>query len=354
MAKPALGRGLSALLGGKPPGAAGGPASPAAGGTPSGAVHGGLQGITATEVSAPTVAPAEGGVGPVSESSGTGVVPVTGEVMLGQGVAKVAVGRVRPSTLQPRREFPGESLRELADSIREQGILQPLVVRRQGDGFELIAGERRWRAAQMIGLTEVPVVLREADDSTALELMLVENLQREGLNPMDEAQGYAELMERFRLTQDSVATKVGRSRAAVANALRLLKLPSAVQDRLRDGRVSTGHAKVILGLPKADLQESVALKVVEESLSVRQTEEWVARLSGSEPATSTPKDPSGRGPGAVTVRDPHIAALEDKLRQRFGTKVAIRYRKGRGQIDIRFFSDDELERVLEIVGVRLD
>jgi len=275
-------------------------------------------------------------------------------VALGQGVAKVAVGRVRPSSLQPRRDFPTESLRELSDSIREQGILQPLVVRSQGEFFELIAGERRWRAAQLAGLTEVPVVLREADDSTALELMLVENLQREGLNPMDEAQGYAELIERFRLTQESVATKVGRSRAAVSNALRLLKLPSMVQDGLRDGRVSTGHAKVILGLAKPELQELVARKVSEGSLSVRQTEEWVARLGAEAvPPTGTTK-PTPRGPEPVTVRDPHIADLEDRLRQRFGTKVAIRYRQGRGQIDIRFFSDDELERVLEIVGVRLD
>jgi ParB family chromosome partitioning protein len=333
MAKPALGRGLSALLGGKAPGTA---ATSVA--TTSTAASG--------PVALPEVEPARPAAAPVA------VDPVG--VALGQGVAKVAVGRVRPSSLQPRREFPAESLQELSNSIREQGILQPLVVRAQGEFYELIAGERRWRAAQLAGLTEVPVVLREADDSTALELMLVENLQREGLNPMDEAQGYAELIERFQLTQESVATKVGRSRAAVTNALRLLKLPAKVQDGLRDGRVSTGHAKVILGLPQADLQEMVAKRVTEESLSVRQTEEWVARLGAEAmPPAGTPKVPS-RGPAPVTVRDPHIAALEDRLRQRLGTKVAIRYQKGRGQIDIRFFSDDELERVLEIVGVRLD
>lgn len=259
--------------------------------------------------------------------------------------------RIKPSSLQPRREFPAETLGELADSIREQGILQPLVVRRQGDFFELIAGERRWRAAQLVGLSEVPVVLRDADDSTALELMLVENLQREGLNPMDEAQGYAELIERFHLKQESVATKVGRSRAAVANALRLLKLPAPVQEGLRHGRVSTGHAKVILGLPTPDLQEWVAKKVSDESLSVRQTEEWVSRLGSETPTTPGAGKPVGRGSEPVTVRDPHIASLEDRLRQRLGTKVALRYRQGRGQIDIRFFSDEELERVLEILGV---
>lgn len=336
MAKPALGRGLSALLGGKAPGGA---AAATPGSTAASAVVGATAGASVAAVPGPEPTP------PVVDAVG---------VVLGQGVAKVAVARVRPSSLQPRRDFPAASLQELSDSIREQGILQPLVVRAQGEFFELIAGERRWRAAQMAGLTEVPVVLREADDTTALELMLVENLQREGLNPMDEAQGYAELIERFRLTQESVATKVGRSRAAVANALRLLKLPTKVQAGLREGRVSTGHAKVILGLPQADLQEMVAKKVTEEALSVRQTEEWVARLGAEAAAPVGTTKVTSRGPEPVTVRDPHIAALEDRLRQRLGTKVAIRYQKGRGQIDIRFFSDDELERVLEIVGVRLD
>ncbi len=336
MAKPALGRGLSALLGGKPSGPASSPAP-----------------LTGAEMALNT-----GSVLPVGLAGAAGAIPGNGVVAVEQGVAKVSVERVRPSALQPRRDFPEESLKELADSIREQGILQPLVVRRQGEFFELIAGERRWRAAQRAGLLEVPVVLREADDATALEWMLVENLQREGLNPMDEAQGYAELIERFHLTQEAVSAKVGRSRAAVANALRLLKLSAPVQERLRGGQVSTGHAKVLLALPDALQQERVALRISKESLSVRQTEEWVGRLlaesTPTNPSSSTSTSTSHHPPGPVTVRDPHIEALEDRLRQRFGTKVALRYRQGRGQIDIRFFSDDELERVLEIVGVRLD
>ncbi len=341
MAKPALGRGLSALLGGKGPGAVA-PPSPAGSGA---ATPGGPGTPVPADAQNPSPTPPPG--------SGSATDPSTAPAggTTGPGVNRVAVDRIKPSSLQPRREFPGESLRELADSIREQGILQPLVVRRQGEFLELIAGERRWRAAQLAGLTDVPVVLREADDSTALELMLVENLQREGLNPLDEAQGYAELIERFHLKQEAVATKVGRSRAAVANSLRLLKLPTSVQEGLRQGRVSTGHAKVILGLPTSDLQERVAKKVSDESLSVRQTEEWVSRLNSEAPTPSGAGKPSGRGSEPVTVRDPHIADLEDRLRQRFGTKVALRYRQGRGQIDIRFFSDDELERVLEILGV---
>jgi ParB family chromosome partitioning protein len=265
-------------------------------------------------------------------------------------VERVPVGRVCPSALQPRRGFPAETLQELADSIREQGILQPLVVRKRGEEFELIAGERRWRAAQLAGLAQVPVIVREADDATVLEWMLVENLQREGLNPIDEAQGYAELIEKFQLTQDSVATKVGRSRAAVANALRLLRLTPAVTGFLREGRLSAGHAKVLLGLADPSLQGEAAQQVVKGGLSVRQSEELVARLSASPPAV-----PAGeRAPGAVTVRDPHIAAVEDKLRQRLGTRVTVRYKQGRGQIDIRFFSDQELERFLEIVGVQVE
>jgi ParB family chromosome partitioning protein len=327
MAKPVLGRGLSALLGGKPsgsaasaPGVSGGSAAPVPPVDPAAAV---------IPAGPPTPRPAE----------------------------RVAVDRIRPSSLQPRREFPAGTLQELADSIREQGILQPLVVRPRGGHLELIAGERRWRAAQLAGLTDVPVVVREADDTTALELMLVENLQREDLNPVDEAQGYHELIERFQLTQDAVATRVGRSRASVANALRLLKLPSPVQGLLREGRLSTGHAKVLLGLSDSDRQSHAAERVVSEGLSVRQSEELVARLSvpvaapEAAAASAASQQTAASVAAAVAVRDPHVASMEDRLRQRLGTKVNLRYKQGRGQIDIRFFSDDELERVLEILGV---
>lgn len=297
----------------------------------------------------PPASPASAPVPPAGSASAAASTAAAESVPAGPRVEKVPVGRVCPSSLQPRRDFPAESLAELADSIRQQGILQPLVVRRQGEKLELIAGERRWRASQLAGLTEVPVIVREADDTTALELMLVENLQREDLNPVDEAQGYAELMERFRLTQDLVATKVGRSRAAVANALRLLRLPTAVQGLLREGKISTGHAKVLLGLTGLALQSEAAERVVKEGLSVRQAEELVARMTAPEPAPEP-----GRPPGAAIARDPHVMEVEDRLRQRLGTKVTLRYKQGRGQIDIRFYSDDELERFLDLVGARPD
>jgi ParB family chromosome partitioning protein len=261
-------------------------------------------------------------------------------------VASVALHRIRPCPFQPRKEFSADTLRELADSIREQGIVQPLIVRPKDGGFELIAGERRWRAAQLAGLAEAPVIIREADDAAVLELALIENLQRENLNPVEEAQGLAQLIEQFHLRQEDAAVKVGKSRVAVANALRLLKLPPAVIDHLRNGRLSVGHAKVILALPSAAEQSRAAEETIRDALSVRQTEELIARWQSppAVPARST-------APKAPATRDVHVAAVEARLQERLGTKVTLRYRQGRGAVEIRFFNDDDLERILQIVGV---
>jgi len=263
-------------------------------------------------------------------------------------VQRVPLERVRPSPFQPRKEFSAESLRELADSIKEQGIVQPLIVREQSGHFELIAGERRWRASQLLGLAEVPVIVRLADDRAVLELALIENLQRENLNPLEEAHGYAQLIEQFNLKQDEVAGRVGKSRAAVANALRLLKLPLSIQAHVRENRLSVGHAKVILGLISEKLQTTAAERVLKEALNVRQTEELVARLQARE--TTPPKTTAPIMPPA----DAHLADLENRLRERLGTKVQLRYSQGKGSVDIAFFSDQELQRVLEILGVNAD
>lgn len=263
-------------------------------------------------------------------------------------VLRVPLTRIRPSPHQPRKDFTPETLRELADSIREQGIVQPLIVREQPDHLELIAGERRWRAAQLIGLAEVPVILRVADDRTVLELALIENLQRENLNAIEEAQGYSQLMIQFELTQELVATKVGRSRAVVANALRLLRLPSDVQAYVRDGRISVGHAKVILGLASPELQALAADRVIREGLNVRQVEELVARMQSQSPAAKSSK-------GKPTpIKDANVSSIENRIRERVGTKVNLRYSKGKGALEIRFFSDDELERILQLLGVKTD
>ena len=229
-------------------------------------------------------------------------------------------------------------------------MVQPLIVRERGDTYELIAGERRWRAAQMLGLMDVPVIVREADDRTVLELALIENLQRENLNPIEEAQGYFQLIEQFQLKQEDVAGKVGKNRATVANALRLLKLAPEIQEYVRQGRLSAGHAKVILALESADLQKLAAERTIKEALSVRQTEEWVAHLQ-NRPLKSAATQPAQ---ASLAVRDPQIADLENRLKQRLGTKVFLRYRQGKGAVEIRFFNDADLERILQILGLNLD
>ena len=310
MSKPALGRGLSALLGG-------------------GAV---------VAKSAPAPAP-------------SAAVSLPPPAPVGVQVRSVAIARVRPCAFQPRKDFTADALRELADSIQAQGILSPLIVRPLGDNFELIAGERRWRAAQLVGLKEVPILVREADDRTVVELALIENLQRENLNPIEEALGYAQLIEQFQLTQETAAAKVGKSRAVVANALRLLKLPPELQAYLRHGQLSVGHAKVILGLTGAAEQKLAVERVLKDGLNVRQTEDLVARLQQSSTQAPT-KAASGSKP--APPRDVHTASLENKLQECFGTKVAVRYRKGKGAVEIRFFNDDDLERILQIAGVKVD
>jgi ParB family chromosome partitioning protein len=263
-------------------------------------------------------------------------------------ILRVPLARLRPCPLQPRKDFPEETLRELADSIREQGIVQPLIVREQGGFLELIAGERRWRAAQLAGLTEVPVIVREADDRAVLELALIENLQRENLNALEEAQGYAQLASQFQLTQEEIAVKVGKSRAAVANALRLLKLTPLLQDFLRDGRLSVGHAKVLLGLDDLKHQQHLAERAIKESLNVRQTEKLVARLLLRPPAERR------HAPELPPLADAHIAGLENQLRERFGTKVSLHYQQGQGSVEIKFFNDADLERILQIAGVTVE
>jgi len=262
-------------------------------------------------------------------------------------VERVPLNRIRAGSLQPRKDFAPEALRELADSIREQGIVQPLIVRDRNDHLELIAGERRWRAAQLLGLTEVPVIVRQADDRAVLELALIENLQRENLNALEEAHGYAQLINQFQLTQEEVAVKVGKSRAVVANSLRLLKLSPAIQIYLRNGRLSVGHAKVILGLAGEQEQQFAAERVIKDGLNVRQTEGLIAKLHARGAHEKTAAK-------LTITKDAHVTSLEDRLRERLGTKIHLRYAQGKGSLEISFFSDDELERVLQLLGINPD
>jgi ParB family transcriptional regulator, chromosome partitioning protein len=255
--------------------------------------------------------------------------------------------QIQPCSFQPRKDFDEEALKDLAASIQTQGIVQPLVVRKQGDRFELIAGERRWRAAQLAGLSKVPAVIRQADDREVVELALVENLQRENLNPIEEAVGYQQLIEQFKLRQDEAAQKVGKSRAAVANALRLLKLPDNVQALLKDGQLSVGHAKVILGLTDDALKSSIANRVVKERLSVRETEALITRATAKKAAA--PSDPTKK-----PAKDANLLRLEEKICQRFSTKVALKYQEGKGTVELKFFSDEDLERIIQLCGIEPD
>ena len=296
-----------------------------------------------------------GGNSPLSQVAPASSVPTPAPTPVeppdnSQRVQRVPLNRIRASALQPRKEFSAEALQELADSIREQGIVQPLIVRERGGFFELIAGERRWRAAQLLNLPEVPIITREADDRSVLELALIENLQRENLNALEEALGYAQLAGQFQLTQEEIALKVGKSRAAVANATRLLKLPVAVQNFIREGKISVGHAKVILGLTEEKNQKLAAERIVKEGLNVRQTEGLVAKLQARGQKISA----DNGNIAAVVPINSNLARLEDKLREKFGTKVHLKYAQGKGAVEITFFSDDELQRVLEILNITAD
>lgn len=263
-----------------------------------------------------------------------------------EGVRRVGLNELRPCPVQPRRHFDRLSLEELAKSIEANGIVQPLIARQAGEGLELIAGERRWRAAEIAGLTKVPVVVREASDAEVLELALIENLQREDLNPIEEAQGFKNLIDIHHYTQEQAAEQVGRSRASVANALRLLKLNEAVQMQVRQGRLSMGHAKVILSLEDATQQQLASERILKEGLSVRAAEVLVASLKKG---GSTRKTSNGQA-----APDVHVTRLQNKLTERLGTKVALSYRKGKGTVKIQFYSDDDLERILGLLGVDSD
>jgi len=261
----------------------------------------------------------------------------------GETVHKVRLTSVVPSPLQPRKNFSPEALQELIDSIRQHGIIQPLIVRRLNGGtHELIAGERRWRAAQEVGLSEVPVIVRSASDLEVLELSLIENLQRTDLNPIEEAQGYARLRDEFGMKQEEVARKVGRSRAAVANALRLLDLHPQIQTWVGQDVVSVGHAKVLLGVKALEEQLKLAETILRRNASVRQTERLVTRFLGGW---------KKRRRSQVVVSSAAIGDLQDRLRQHFGTNVTIHHTPKRGRIEIEYYGDDDLQRILNIIGL---
>lgn len=276
----------------------------------------------------------------------TGDTPPRGRRALGRGLdallpaaaaggpKEIDIDRIVPNPGQPRQAFRPEALNELVESIREHGMVQPLVVSQSGDNtYRIIVGERRWRAARIADLRRVPVVIKDASDRETLELALVENVQREDLNPLEEAAAYQRLMQDFGLTQQDVARRVGKSRVAIANTLRLLALPEALKRAVVDGRITEGHARAVLGLPESQSQMAVLDRIEREGLNVRQTEELVRRLL----------DPKGRRQEAHRQPDPDLAALEDELRQTLGTRVTLRPRRRGGRIVIEWYSDEEFQ-----------
>lgn len=256
------------------------------------------------------------------------------------GVTVLPLQKVEPNPNQPRKYFDEEELQALADSIAAHGLLQPLAVRDMGGGFyQIIAGERRWRAARLAGLSEVPVVVVEADDRTVMELALVENLQRQDLNPMEEAEGYRSLMQDYGLTQEEAANRVGKSRPAVANALRLLALPEEVRQLVVEGTLSAGHARAVLSLPDARLQKAAAQRILALRLSVRQAEAMCKRMAQEQPpAEETPKK---------SVAVDYVGECEKLLTRRLGRKVRIVCGKRKGRFELDFYGQDDLQRLYE-------
>jgi ParB family chromosome partitioning protein len=253
-----------------------------------------------------------------------------------KALAFCGIEEVQPNPFQPRKSFADEQLQELVDSIREKGILQPLIVRPKGDRYELIAGERRWRAAQKAGLKEVPILIKDVSETEMLELSLIENIQREDLNPIEAAEAFKRLMDQFHLTQEEVSKKVGKDRTTIANTIRLLKLPPEVKQSLAEGKISMGHARAFLSLDGVDKQKALLKRLLLNGLSVRQIENLAKRLRAK--SHPLPRKPM-----------PEWGSLVEELQRALGTKVKIVGQKKRGKIEIEYYSPEELDRIIELL-----
>jgi len=277
---------------------------------------------------------------PPSAAAAAVVVPPEPPAPPKGSVLKLPIEAIHRDTLQPRRHFDEEKLRELTESIKAQGVLMPVLVRKDGDGYKIIAGERRWRASQLAGLHEIPAIVREVTEVEAFELALVENLQRADLNPMEEAEGYHRLVEEFGLTQELVAQRVGKERSTVANALRLLGLPPEVKEMVAVGHLSAGHARALLGVPRIPEMNELAQQVAARKLSVRDTEKLVQQAKGTKAKDS----------GKPQKQSPQVKALTEELQRILGTKVRlVEKSSGKGTIEVDYFSYDDLDRILKVL-----
>jgi len=260
------------------------------------------------------------------------------------GLLMLDIDRIQPNRQQPRSDFGG--IEGLANSIRENGIIQPVVVRQEADGFRLIAGERRWRAAQMAGVHRIPAIVRKVSDNRVLELALIENIQRKELNPIEEAKAYEVLVGQMKLSQADLARRVGRDRSSISNSLRLLKLDEKIQEMIREGSLSAGHAKAIMAISDAETQIRVAIEVAKGLLSVRETEARVAEIVKRQAGAAANVD---EAPGGSAAPDPNVAAAADRLRKALATRVRIVSRGNGGRIEITFHSGEELDRLFTIL-----
>jgi len=261
------------------------------------------------------------------------------EVQHKEEIIYVQTGQIKPNSFQPREDFVQASIEELAQSIKEKGVIQPLLVRRRGDNYELIAGERRFRACGILGLKEIPVVVRDVNDQDSLELALIENIQREGLNPIEEAHAYQHLVEKFNVTQDKISEVLGKSRVSVTNTLRLLKLPHEIQVEMKNGRITFAHGRALLEIDDQNYQRKLVQDVISKGLSVRELENLI---KSSRPKAIKRKIGQGQ-------REPLVAILEEQLQQALATKVRISKRKKRGHINIEFYSQEDLERIVNVI-----
>ncbi len=293
-----------------------------------------------------------GGVGvdrPAAKAEGSSVSDER-DVETGERVLRVALDEVVASPYQPRQKFVDDRLDELVESIREHGIIQPLVVREVDGRFELIAGERRWRASTKLELSEVPIIVREASDRDVLEMALIENLQREDLDPIEEAEAYTRLAVDFGLKQDEIAQRVGKKRATVANTMRLLDLDRSVRDLVSQKLITAGHAKAILAARTQAEQKMISEMVVKRGLTVRDTERIVAEQTGGKTTSKKAKSAGKLSPQA----EAYVRQIQDQLRSRFSTNVMIQHGEKRGKIEIEYYGNEDLGRVLEILGVTAD
>jgi ParB family chromosome partitioning protein len=249
----------------------------------------------------------------------------------------VAVESIRPNPFQPREDFDPESITELAQSIKEKGVIQPLLVRRKGDNFELIAGERRLRAAKSLGINELPIIVRDVKDQDSLEIALIENIQRQELNPIEEAHAYQHLMDKFQVSQDKISEVLGKSKAAVSNTLRLLRLPHEIQQELKKGRITFAHGRTLLEIEDENRQRHLVREIITKGLSVRELENLIKMHR-----------PKGTRKRSVSrIQDPLVAALEERLQHALATKVRVIKQKKRGRIVVEFYSDEDLKRITE-------